>query len=108
MHPMGNSEAPASSDDGGYARAAPPCLMHPMGNSDGSANAAPPCSTHLTSSETGEMKSEYPRRPGLADCSYYVKFGTCRYGMKCWFNHPPYSSQQASNSSHHNKQQVRT
>ncbi|KAM0911702.1 hypothetical protein ACQ4PT_013308 [Festuca glaucescens] len=111
---MGNSGAkPRASDDGGYARAAPPCLMHPMGNSeapassssDGSADAAPPCSTNLTSSETGEMKSEYPRRPGVADCSYYVKFGTCRYGMKCWFNHPPCSSQQASNSSHHNKQQ---
>ncbi|KAM0847216.1 hypothetical protein ACQ4PT_055167 [Festuca glaucescens] len=108
---MGNSGAkPRASDDGGYARAAPPCLMHPMGNSEApassssSADAAPPCSANLTSSETGEMKPEYPQRPGVADCSYY-KSGTCRYGMKCWYNHPPYSSQQASNSSHHNKQQ---
>uniref|UniRef100_A0A0E0LC34 C3H1-type domain-containing protein n=1 Tax=Oryza punctata TaxID=4537 RepID=A0A0E0LC34_ORYPU len=31
---------------------------------------------------------EYPRRPGLADCSYYVEFGSCKFGMSCVYNHP--------------------
>lgn len=31
----------------------------------------------------------YPERPGEADCSYYMRTGTCRFGMTCKFNHPP-------------------
>ena len=33
-------------------------------------------------------KVRFPRRPGEPDCSYYLKFGTCRFGIKCKFNHP--------------------
>ncbi|KAL6597746.1 hypothetical protein ACP70R_031612 [Stipagrostis hirtigluma subsp. patula] len=35
-----------------------------------------------------EEEPGYPRRPGEPDCSYYVKFGSCRYGISCIFNHP--------------------
>ncbi|KAL6905829.1 hypothetical protein ACP4OV_003430 [Aristida adscensionis] len=35
-----------------------------------------------------DAKIRYPRRPGEPDCTYYVKFGTCRFGLKCKFNHP--------------------
>ncbi|NP_001140642.1 Zinc finger CCCH domain-containing protein 65 isoform 1 [Zea mays] len=35
-----------------------------------------------------DVKVRFPRRPGEPDCSYYLKFGTCRFGMKCKFNHP--------------------
>jgi Zinc finger C-x8-C-x5-C-x3-H type (and similar) len=31
----------------------------------------------------------YPERPGEPDCSYYMRTGTCRFGMTCKFNHPP-------------------
>uniref|UniRef100_J3MEK1 C3H1-type domain-containing protein n=1 Tax=Oryza brachyantha TaxID=4533 RepID=J3MEK1_ORYBR len=31
---------------------------------------------------------EHPRRPGEPDCSYYVKFGSCKFGMSCVYNHP--------------------
>ena len=33
-------------------------------------------------------KVRFPRRPGEPDCSFYVKFGSCRFGIKCKFNHP--------------------
>lgn len=31
----------------------------------------------------------YPERPGMADCAYYMRTGTCGYGSKCRYNHPP-------------------
>ncbi|KAL0457980.1 UNVERIFIED_CONTAM: Zinc finger CCCH domain-containing protein 32 [Sesamum latifolium] len=30
----------------------------------------------------------YPERPGLPDCAYYMRNGTCGYGAKCRYNHP--------------------
>ncbi|KAL3827858.1 hypothetical protein ACJIZ3_016660 [Penstemon smallii] len=30
----------------------------------------------------------YPERPGLPDCSYYKRTGSCGYGAKCRYNHP--------------------
>uniref|UniRef100_I1Q6T2 C3H1-type domain-containing protein n=1 Tax=Oryza glaberrima TaxID=4538 RepID=I1Q6T2_ORYGL len=48
-----------------------------------------------TSSSAGETEpkaavepQEYPRRPGWPDCSYYVEFGSCKFGMGCLYNHP--------------------
>jgi hypothetical protein len=35
-----------------------------------------------------DAKVRFPRRPGEPDCTYYLKFGTCRFGIKCKFNHP--------------------
>ncbi|ESQ33915.1 hypothetical protein EUTSA_v10009291mg [Eutrema salsugineum] len=42
------------------------------------------------SNETGS--SQYPVRPGVADCRHYAKNGLCSYGSKCHFNHPPHLS----------------
>ncbi|XP_010322522.1 zinc finger CCCH domain-containing protein 67 isoform X2 [Solanum lycopersicum] len=30
----------------------------------------------------------YPLRPDAVDCAYYMKTGTCQYGLNCKFNHP--------------------
>ncbi|KAL6500373.1 hypothetical protein OROHE_025739 [Orobanche hederae] len=30
----------------------------------------------------------YPERPGLPDCAYYMRTGSCGYGPKCRYNHP--------------------
>ncbi|KAH6813976.1 Zinc finger C-x8-C-x5-C-x3-H type family protein [Perilla frutescens var. frutescens] len=30
----------------------------------------------------------YPERPGLPDCAYYMRTGSCGYGAKCRYNHP--------------------
>ncbi|KAL9264959.1 Zinc finger CCCH domain-containing protein [Drosera capensis] len=35
-----------------------------------------------------ELGSCYPRRPDAADCVFYLKTGTCKYGVNCSFNHP--------------------
>jgi hypothetical protein len=40
------------------------------------------------SAPAADARVRFPRRPGEPDCSYYVKFGTCRFGTKCKFNHP--------------------
>jgi hypothetical protein len=37
---------------------------------------------------TPDSRPRFPRRPQEPDCTYYLKFGTCRFGMKCKFNHP--------------------
>lgn len=38
----------------------------------------------------GERGGElYSERPGMADCAYYMRTGTCGYGSKCRYNHPP-------------------
>lgn len=62
-------------------------ITAPTGDLSSDGSSAPP-----PDSETGEKQPEpgYPLRPGKSDCSYYVKFGSCRYGMNCWFNHPLY------------------
>ncbi|KAG6410590.1 hypothetical protein SASPL_128652 [Salvia splendens] len=31
----------------------------------------------------------YPMRPDAEDCSFYMKFGSCKFGLNCKFNHPP-------------------
>ncbi|CAA0832048.1 Zinc finger CCCH domain-containing protein 32 [Striga hermonthica] len=30
----------------------------------------------------------YPERPGQPDCAYYMRTGSCGYGVKCRYNHP--------------------
>ncbi|XP_018633466.1 zinc finger CCCH domain-containing protein 32 isoform X2 [Nicotiana tomentosiformis] len=30
----------------------------------------------------------YPERPGVPDCSYYMRTGSCGYGANCRYNHP--------------------
>ncbi|XP_062203601.1 zinc finger CCCH domain-containing protein 65-like isoform X2 [Phragmites australis] len=35
-----------------------------------------------------DARPRFPRRPGEPDCTYYLKFGNCRFGVKCKFNHP--------------------
>ncbi|KAL8478604.1 hypothetical protein ACS0TY_030473 [Phlomoides rotata] len=34
-------------------------------------------------------KSNYPMRPDAEDCTFYMKFGSCKFGLNCKFNHPP-------------------
>ena len=31
---------------------------------------------------------QYPLRPEAEDCSFYLKTGTCKFGLNCRFNHP--------------------
>lgn len=31
----------------------------------------------------------YPERPGVADCAFYNRTGSCAFGLNCHFNHPP-------------------
>ncbi|KAK4779814.1 hypothetical protein SAY87_015920 [Trapa incisa] len=30
----------------------------------------------------------YPERPGVSDCAYYMRTGSCGYGRRCRYNHP--------------------
>eukprot|EP00288_Rhodomonas_lens_P009294 CAMPEP_0177726806 /NCGR_PEP_ID=MMETSP0484_2-20121128/19977_1 /TAXON_ID=354590 /ORGANISM="Rhodomonas lens, Strain RHODO" /LENGTH=469 /DNA_ID=CAMNT_0019239403 /DNA_START=20 /DNA_END=1429 /DNA_ORIENTATION=- len=32
---------------------------------------------------------QFPIRPGMTDCAFYMKTGTCSYAPNCKFNHPP-------------------
>ncbi|XP_074311447.1 zinc finger CCCH domain-containing protein 43-like [Silene latifolia] len=40
----------------------------------------------------------YPLRPNAADCSYYIKTGSCKFGPNCRFNHPPRGFQAAGDN----------
>ncbi|KAI3940837.1 hypothetical protein MKW98_014896 [Papaver atlanticum] len=33
-------------------------------------------------------QNNHPVRPGEADCAHFVRTGSCRYGLKCRYNHP--------------------
>uniref|UniRef100_A0A7N0UTL0 C3H1-type domain-containing protein n=1 Tax=Kalanchoe fedtschenkoi TaxID=63787 RepID=A0A7N0UTL0_KALFE len=35
-----------------------------------------------------DMQVQYPLRPGAEDCNFYMKTGSCKYGLSCKFNHP--------------------
>jgi hypothetical protein len=32
---------------------------------------------------------EFPIRPGEVKCKQFLRFGTCKYGAECRFDHPP-------------------
>uniref|UniRef100_M4EU46 C3H1-type domain-containing protein n=1 Tax=Brassica campestris TaxID=3711 RepID=M4EU46_BRACM len=34
--------------------------------------------------------SEYPVRPGIKDCQFYLRTGRCGYGENCCYNHPKF------------------
>ncbi|KAI3454954.1 hypothetical protein Pfo_011617 [Paulownia fortunei] len=36
-----------------------------------------------------QRRINYPKRPDVEDCAYYMKFGSCKFGLHCKFNHPP-------------------
>ncbi|XP_071902051.1 zinc finger CCCH domain-containing protein 67-like isoform X1 [Coffea arabica] len=38
---------------------------------------------------TYNRRFEYPLRLDAEDCAYYMKTGSCKFGMNCKFNHPP-------------------
>lgn len=35
-----------------------------------------------------QLVEEYPERPGQPECSYFIKFGDCKYRSNCKFHHP--------------------
>lgn len=34
-------------------------------------------------------REPYPERSGTSNCSFYMRTGSCGYGAKCRYNHPP-------------------
>lgn len=80
----GGFPEPSGWDDGPVPVSIPASV--PVGG-DEAAGEKPPA---LVPTEAGaaDVKVRFPRRPGEPDCSYYLKFGTCRFGIKCKFNHP--------------------
>ncbi|XP_020253351.1 zinc finger CCCH domain-containing protein 65-like [Asparagus officinalis] len=43
-----------------------------------------------TKEEKGQRrKPQFPVRSNEANCAYYMKMGTCKFGLNCKFNHPP-------------------
>lgn len=42
----------------------------------------------ITRNQMIRRRFRYPERPGVRDCSYYLRTGWCRFGMSCKFNHP--------------------
>ncbi|GAB4848039.1 hypothetical protein Ancab_002699 [Ancistrocladus abbreviatus] len=39
-------------------------------------------------SNSNSLSHPHPLRPYAADCSFYLKTGTCGFGLNCRFNHP--------------------
>ncbi|KAF3552588.1 hypothetical protein DY000_02003542, partial [Brassica cretica] len=42
----------------------------------------------LCYSHCKDMRGEYPERIGQPECEYYLKTGTCTFGVTCKFHHP--------------------
>ncbi|OVA17597.1 zinc finger protein [Macleaya cordata] len=49
--------------------------------------------------EEKNRRFQHPLRPGEADCTHYIRTGTCRYGLNCRYNHPTRSKKPAHSSS---------
>lgn len=37
----------------------------------------------------GKRALPYPMRPGMPDCIYLLRNGSCHFKWQCMFNHPP-------------------
>ncbi|KAF6157557.1 hypothetical protein GIB67_004495, partial [Kingdonia uniflora] len=48
-----------------------------------------------------QESNKYPIRPMFPDCAYYLRTGTCGYGLKCRFNHPVRSENQVRSGSNY-------
>ncbi|KAK9735320.1 hypothetical protein RND81_04G198700 [Saponaria officinalis] len=46
--------------------------------------------------DDGLENQVYPLRPYAADCSFYIKVGSCKFGQNCRYNHPPKRDYQAA------------
>ncbi|KAM3381233.1 zinc finger CCCH domain-containing protein 67-like [Capsicum galapagoense] len=46
---------------------------------------------------------EYPERPGQPECSYFIKFGDCKYRSNCKFHHPRSRISKANSSTLNDK-----
>ncbi|XP_057548802.1 zinc finger CCCH domain-containing protein 67 [Amaranthus tricolor] len=42
----------------------------------------------LSRRKSNNNTSRFPLRPDAEDCSFFVRNGTCKFGMNCKFNHP--------------------
>ncbi|KAG5230266.1 TRANSCRIPTION FACTOR C3H FAMILY-RELATED [Salix purpurea] len=47
--------------------------------------------------DNNRMHHQYPVRPEADDCAFYMKTGTCKFGVNCKFNHPVRRKNQAVN-----------
>lgn len=77
---------PSGWDDGPVAVPVPiPVVVVGGGDEDAGEKPRAPAPTGMGAADA---RLRFPRRLGEPDCTYYLKFGTCRFGMKCKFNHP--------------------
>lgn len=53
------------------------------------AGAHPLLSSSAGPSSSIAREQQFPERPGQPDCKYYMRTGSCKYGLTCRFNHPP-------------------
>ncbi|KAL3648861.1 hypothetical protein CASFOL_005264 [Castilleja foliolosa] len=46
---------------------------------------------------SSQKEHNYPERPGLPECQYYLRTGDCKFGPTCKYHHPPEWSAQKTN-----------
>lgn len=42
----------------------------------------------VVSKDAKHKKERYPVRPKVDDCLYFMKYGWCKFGFNCRYNHP--------------------
>jgi Zinc finger C-x8-C-x5-C-x3-H type (and similar) len=57
-----------------------------------------------TEGKAAELR--YPLRPGQPDCSFYLRYGSCRFGIKCKFNHPHPPKKKNDNKVNNKKKKI--
>ncbi|GBG62082.1 hypothetical protein CBR_g28558 [Chara braunii] len=66
-----------------------PVLQQEPGGMEGGRVVAPPPPPPPPPHPPFPSLAIYPERPGVQDCPFYLRTGTCGFGQQCKFNHPP-------------------
>ncbi|XP_034707471.1 zinc finger CCCH domain-containing protein 67-like [Vitis riparia] len=63
-------------------------LMYPKRDPDPDAELLLQQFENVALKDTEETEIQYPLRPYAQDCPYYIRTGSCKFGLNCKFNHP--------------------
>nr|XP_025887305.1 zinc finger CCCH domain-containing protein 32-like isoform X3 [Solanum lycopersicum] len=88
------STSPVPSQTTQSAAGAGPIYGHTGLSASAPAYASPYASLTASRGASSSIQDglAFPERPGQPECHYYMKYGDCKFGSSCKYQHPPESS----------------
>ncbi|KAH0688236.1 hypothetical protein KY284_018789 [Solanum tuberosum] len=88
MYPPTQGTASPNTEWNGYQAPAYPTSEKRLPTPPAFAMNNPAKTNFYPRSQQPEQVEEYPERPDQPECSYFIKFGDCKYRSNCKFHHP--------------------